>query len=287
MPISFVSNNYYDVMLSAGVNITPVIHANATVFSESQRREYIQSYTQYSQSLNLNFDQYACKFEASIPALKLLRFDHLRNAISGKLSELASRQIESEKHMGMFERFFEKIGQWFAGHGFQTRGEWGQMMAWQYTQGRDKDYRQSIHACLYHSTGIRYNELPPCDVLDSEKDRINGLSPDEFAKLLDEAYFQGNSPTSFGKRPKMVFYQNLTPEKKEQFMNAMLSNPSSTSYLLDLINYCDNGEIDTFVSEQKEKILMAYGSNLQPFRRALDQNPNNTWFQDFVKQLRS
>ena len=127
MSIEFKSNPVFDIVIFSGIDIKYETQlSNSNLIGDAKTRaleELSRSYKAHKSGLNLKYGQFLRTFEENIAQFNNPK---IKSAIATKLSELAKKRIEvKESQFSGIHKFFHKIGQYFKGHGFRTKGEWG------------------------------------------------------------------------------------------------------------------------------------------------------------------
>jgi len=252
MPVQFQSNDLTDLYLYSGVEVdykestSIAVHELKGEAQDKAMQELFTSYSQYKQSLHFSYGKFLGKIEANIEELNSPRNSSEQLiSVAGKLEELADKRIRKENRFSGVHRFFHKIGQLFQGHGFRTKGEWGKLLANRIKEMDRKMFKSRVEQLVF---GEIFR-----DKLQKGIEKINQLSKGEFKEALHSVFFRKNESISFGKKNKLIIFNNLNNQKKKIFEQELLKRRDWFSQAADIIEGADREQIKQFVTESMVK----------------------------------
>lgn len=221
---------FIDTLVYSGVNVVDselqrlkekgdLAGQEALINSKETFERYRDNLTQ-----TLSYDQFLEKIEDNLPEFERTEFPDARLAVANKLASLSvTVQPDKTGFYAQVNKFFEKIGQLFQGHGFRTQKEWGLELA---ARMRDMDIAINKKNLLKGlKKGIPWRDQK----LENMKRVAEGLTDKQFKLLVDDMlgqreYLAGSENTPRTK-DRLAFYNILNDERKALFKHVLLYGP--------------------------------------------------------------
>lgn len=159
----------------------------------------------------------------------------VRVKIAEKLNALAQKRIDNkESKFGFLRAFFHKLNQFFHGHGFQTKAQYGKQLADGLKESSIKNLEKSVAAWVAGTIHPNLVDL---------KKNINSLPDDKLRSLLNTAVFNVRSQ-SFA-WPKYELYKLLTEKQQAIFREVLVER---NRLLTDLRQIVNESDASTFIA---------------------------------------
>lgn len=276
MTIEFKSTPLNDAIIFSGVDINYRKQLNDTRLTgeaaDSALNHLKDSYDKHKSQVAFKYGKFLKIIEGNLSELK--RPDtpkKVRNAVANKLTELANTRIIKENKFSGLHKFFHKIGQIFRGHGFRTKGEWGLELASSIQNIDLETLKSQLNQTIFQGLRLEIGEKSPKEILNSNdmKDTINNLSDMDFKKIISDVIFMKKEEVGFGKKNKLVFYNNLNATKGKIFADELLARKDWFEQAYDLLEGASPEKINEFISNddliklfksKPERIVKLYNS---------------------------
>jgi len=280
---SFKSTPFIDAMLYAGVEYEPQLKGTALQGEAAQKalEQLKASYERHKDTLKLKSGEYLHNVEVSLNQFKDPAIPSTaRRAVALKLSTLAHKRMTKESNFSAIHKFFHKIGQLFKGHGFRTKGEWGLELASKIEKIDAEIYKIELQSIIFQGIGLERKATE--NRLQAIKNKINDLSDPQFSELLDEIIFASRETSTFGKKNKLIFYENLNDDKRKIFDQKLLARGDWYQQAFDMVEgFHEKKEILQFFSPAMvDKIKADPEAVIEIFKNT---NHKNGWFNKFFE----
>lgn len=289
MTVHFQSTPLLDLVIYSGIDIKYECQLQNTPLRGDIEKKALadlkQSYDDYKSNLHFKYGQFLKRVENNIVELKRPEMPNIvRHAIACKLSDLAKRRIEvKESHYSGLHKFFHKVGQWFQGHGFRTKAEWGLLLASRIEKVDLENYKAQLQKCITRGPGVKMHKKSSREIINEMKSIINGLPDDQFKELLTDVYFKHKETDFFFSKNKFAFYQNLDPAKRGIFDRELLSRKDWYEQAFDIIEGANDQDLQAFVSKEMVSLFKADPKKIIDIHEN-NKNPNG-WSQKFFQMI--
>lgn len=284
---SYKSNPFIDIVLFAGADYNYENQYKTSLQGEAAKKALQslgQSYQEHKNNLKFKYGDYLHNVEIYLsefnnPSLP----SEVRLAVAKKVSELANQRIVKESNFSSIHRFFHKIGQLFKGHGFRTKGERGLELASKIEKIETEIFKAELRRILYEGIGDFEGQSRKVH-LARIKDKINGLTDVEFREVLGDIIFMRAETNTFGKKNKLIFYENLSEEKQKIFDQELFARPNWFSHAFDIVNGFDKKEeMITFVSKSMVDKIKSNPADVLEVYKQIKMNNQNSRLKKFFE----